>query len=272
MVFLRRQEKAQGKPCRGRRTRLFVLFCAAAVSFCLSGCRDAPLLYVNGEPVTEEELALLDQDTDEAVRMKVLQQWAKESGVIRTSFSLKEMLREMEAENRDRVKRKAEGGIVYGVTEYTPLQYYRILMGDFERALKDGMMEDFSEEELEAWYEAHRENFRQIGEIVAAVEVLSDGHVVSEGEISLSPATYRTLSEQNEELAAAMEGLWEGGEAAWTDDQGMEWRVRCLSREPDSYQPFEDVRGAVSEQCAEERLQEELEERILESEVKDLRK
>ena len=67
---------------------------------CMVGCQTKEsLLYVNGEAVLQEEMELLEQDTDQAIRMKVLQQWAKESGVIETAFSYKEMLQQMEEEN-----------------------------------------------------------------------------------------------------------------------------------------------------------------------------
>lgn len=276
MARLQGRKKAWNMPGQDKlagHVRLGLLFCACGVVACLSGCGGrAPLLYVNGEAVSDAELGFLDQDVGETVRMKVLQQWAKESGVIQASFSLEKMLRQMEEENRDRVKQKAEGGIIYGVTEYSPLQYYRIQMGEYERALKDRMMEGFSVEELESWYQAHRENYRQIGEVTADVVLLEGGRVIEEGEVVLNASNYRTLSEQNEELVAVMAELPEGGEADWTDDRNLEWRVYCVSREADSYQPFEDVMGAVSEQYADEKLREELEERVNGSEVEDFRK
>lgn len=264
--------------------RWFALLCVCGSAVCLSGCRadgspfaqdapapKAPLLYVNGEAVPEAEMEILEQDVERAVLMKVLQQWVKEDGVEQAPFSFDEMLRQMEEENRRRVQQKAAGGIIYGVTEYTPMQYYRIRMGEYERALKDRMMEAASEEELKAWYEAHPENFWEMGEVTALVTVYADGRIVHEAEVSLSPANYRTLSEQNEQLAAVMAGLPEGGESGWTDDAGMEWNVRCVSRGEGSLQPFAEVRGAVSEQYAEEKLRLELERRAAASKVEDLR-
>lgn len=277
-----------GMAAAGRGLALLLCVCGSAA--CLPGCmakephlaqgssaagnpsvQKAPLLYVNGEAVPEAEMEILEQDAERAVLMKALQQWAKEDGVAGTPFLFDDMLRQMEEENRRRVQQKAEGGIIYGVTEYSPLQYYRIRMGEYERALKDRMMDAASEAELEAWYEAHRENFREMGEVSALVTVYADGRVVYESEVSLSPANYRTLSEQNEQLAAVMADLPEGGASGWTDDDGMEWRVRCLSRGEESFQPFAQVRGAVSEQYAEEKLRLELEKRAADSKVEDLR-
>lgn len=245
---------------------------------CLSGCgakaspsqRD-PLLYVDGEPVSEAEMELLEQDAERAVLMKALQRWAEEDGVEGTPFSFDNMLEQMEEENRLRVQQKAAGEVIYGMTEYTPLQYYRIRMGEYERALKDRMMAEASEEELEAWYEAHLEDYWQMGEATAAVTVYAGGRVVNESEVTLSPSNYRTLSEQNEQLVAVMADLPEGGELSFIDDDGMEWLVRCVSRGEGSYQPYADVRGAVSEQYAEEKLRLELQERTEACEVEDLR-
>lgn len=239
---------------------------------CMVGCQaKESLLYVNGEAVSQEEMELLDQDIDQAIRMKVLQQWAKESGVIETAFSYKEMLQRMEEENRHRVEQKAAGGIVYGVLEYTPLQYYNVEMGKYERLLKDYMIREVSQEELEIWYQGHKENYWQIGEIQAVLTISYDGRVLSEQEISLNSYNYRSLSEQDEELVNHLVNLSEGEDSCWLDEYDREWILQCTSREEGTYQPFEEVMGAVSEQYASERLEKELSEKVAASEVEDLR-
>lgn len=262
----------------------FILLCMCGSVVCLAGCgakdppsaenaspQKAPLLYVDGEAVPEAEMELLEQDIERAVSMKVLQRWAAEEGIDETPFFYDDMLRQMEEENSLRVRKKAAGEVIYGVTEYTPLQYYNIRMGEYERALKDKIMAEASEEELEAWYEAHLENYRQMGEVTAVVTIYADGRVVDEAEVTLSSSNYRTLSEQNEQLAAVMADLQEGGESGFIDDDGMEWRVRCISRGGDSVEPFADVRGAVSEQYAEEKLRLAMKERAAACQIEDLR-
>lgn len=237
----------------------------------MTGCqRREALLYVNGEAVSEGEMALLQEDEDQAVRMKVLQQWAEEyEGV--EHFSYENMLRQMEEENQSRAERKAAGEVVYGMLEYTPLQYYNVQMGNYERLLKDEISRSVPEEELLDYYETHIEEYQQIGEIQAEMTIREGGQVVSEQEISLDAYNYRTLSEQNEELVAALVELPELGTYSWTDGYGMEWTLLCTNRTENTYEPFEDVRGAVLEQYANEQLKQGMEERISESAVEDFR-
>lgn len=234
------------------------------------GKREA-LLYVNGEAVSAEELSLLDEDVNEAVRMKVLQQWAREAGVTESAFSYEEFAAELSRVNEERVKTKEAGGVVYGMTEYTPLQYYSIQMGEYERALKDMIMREAAGEELLAWYEAHLEDYWEFGEITADVTAWSDSRVAYEDEIILGPYNLRTVSEENETLAAVLLELPVGERYGWTDEYGMEWEAFCKSREEGSYQPFDEVQGAVAEQYAADMLARELEDRTGASEILDLR-
>lgn len=229
------------------------------------------LLYVNGEAVAAEELSLLGDDVDEAVRMKVLQQWAREAGVTDTAFSYEEFLTELSRVNEERLKRKETGGVVYGMTEYTPLQFYSIQMGEYERALKDKIMQEASEEELLVWYEEHMEDYWEFGEIVADVTAWEDSRAVYEEEVILAPYNLRTLSEQDEMLADALLALEPGETDSWTDEYGIEWTATCKSREEGTYQPFAEVQGAVAEQYAGGMLVQELADRISVSEILDLR-
>lgn len=248
--------------------------CVLAVWILLAaGCgevREAPL-YVNGEAVSAEELSLLGDDANEAVRMKVLQQWAREEGVTEDAFSYEAFLAELSEVNEERAKTKEAGGVVYGVTEYTPFQYYSIRMGEYERALKDAIMQEATEKELLAWYEEHLEDYWEFGEITADVTAWSDSRVAYEEEIVLGPYNLRTISEQNETLAAVLLELPAGERYGWTDEYGMEWEAFCKSRGEGTYQPFDEVQGAVAEQYAAGMLTRELDERIYESEISDLR-
>lgn len=250
--------------------------CGIAVLFLwglliLSGCAGerAPL-YVDGEPVTGEELALLDGDAQPAVRMRLLWRLAAEPGEAEP-FSFEEMLRQLEEENRTRAQKAASGEAVYGPLEYTPLQYYSICMDGYERTVKDQWIAGASREELAAYYEAHLEDYRQVGEITADVQLWLGGRLFNQREVVLNADSYRTLSEENEALVWAMEELEPGDVQSWTDQQGLEWMVTCTGRTADSYEEFEDVRGAVSEQWASARLEEELAARAAACAVRDLR-
>lgn len=251
-------------------SRIGILFCCGML-LGMTGCqKKEALLYVNGEAVQEEEMALLEEDARRAVQMKVLQQWAEECEGVE-HFSYENMLRQMEEENQSRAEQKAAGEVIYGIPEYTPLQYYNDQMGNYERLLKEEISRSAPEEELLDYYEEHIEEYRQVGEIQAELSIREDGRVISEQEISLDAYNYRTLSEQNEELVAALVELPEGEVKSWLDEYGMEWTLLCTGREEDTYEPFADVRGAVLEQYATEQLKLGLEERIQESTVEDLR-
>lgn len=245
------------------------LLIAALLACAGCGAEQAPL-YIDSEPVSEEELALLDGDPERAMRMRMLQRLAAE--YVKTDpFSFEEMLRQLEEENQARAQRAASGEAVYGPLEYTPLQYYSIWMNGYERAVKDRWIAGASPEELTAYYEAHLEDYRQIGEITADVQIWLGGRLVSQQEVVLSADNYRTLSESNESLVWAMEELEPGGVQSWTDQQGLEWTVTCTERTADTYEEFENVRGAVSEQWASARLEKELAARAAACAVRDLR-
>lgn len=247
-----------------------------ALLLIVAGCRtEEPvlresLLYVNGWAVSEEEMALLGGDPDRAVRMKVLQQLAEEYGAAE-AFSYEDMLLQMEEENQIRAEQAEAGEVIYGLLEYTPLQYYNVLMDSYERSIKDQWIATVTDSELEDYYTVNLEDYRQIGEIGADATIRSGGKVVGHQEFSLNSNTYRTLSEQNETLVAVLENMEEGDECGWTDEYGLEWTLVCTSRSEDTYQAFDNVKGAVSEQWASAKLEEELSARIAESSVEDLR-
>ena len=233
------------------------------------GAERAPL-YVDGEPVSEEELALLDGDAALAIRMRLLQRLSAEYTKTE-AFSFEEMLRQLEEENRTRAQKAASGEAVYGPLEYTPVQYYSICMDGYERIIKDQWIAGASREELTAYYEAHLGDYRQVGEITADVQLWLGGRLANRREVVLSAANYRTLSEENETLVYALEEMEPGEVRGWTDEQGLEWTVTCTGRTADSYEKFEDVSGAVSEQWASARLEEELAARAAACAVRDLR-
>lgn len=231
------------------------------------GARQEPApLYVNGQPVGEEEFALLDHSKDQAVQMKILQQLAQECGVAEV-FSYGEMLKHMEEENESRAQRAQAGETVYGLLEYTPLQYYRTLMGGYERAIKDQWIAGAAQADLTAYYEAHLEDYREIGEITADATVYSGNVLVSQQEVTLNRTTYRLLSEQNDLLVSALEGMAPGDVSQWSDEYGMEWMLVCTGRSEDTYAAYEDVKGAVSEQWAGAKLAEEISARAARSTV-----
>lgn len=228
------------------------------------------VLSVNGDGISEEELDMLGQDEEQAVYMKVLQQWGQELGLMKV-LSYGDFLESLAQENEERAKKLENGEVVYGVTEYSPYQYYRVLRSEYERMIKDELIDKVASEELRTYYNDNLSDYEQIGEITAQLTVRSDGKIVEETDVILSAENYRIVSEQNEELAARLVNLPEGETAVWTDDNGIEWTLLCTGREENTFETYEDVAGAVAEQWASRELAEEMARRIEESTIQNLR-
>src|SRR5699024_4260071 len=123
--------------------------------------------------------ALLNDDADTAVRMKILQQTAEEYGVI-DAFSLEELKSDLEQENQRRAQQLQDGEVVYGIQEYTLVQYYNIVMGEYESSLEDTLAEAASEENLLEYYHSHLEDYEEIGETSADVKLYSGRELVNQ--------------------------------------------------------------------------------------------
>ena len=130
-----------------RRTCLAV-FAAVVMIFILAK------LTINGDPVSEEELAFHDGSLERTVRSREIWSWAAEGGMA-DEFSYDDLIQSLENENRERKKLQSEGGVLYGPVEYTPLQYYRRLTGERERMLRARILEETDSSELIRYYELY---------------------------------------------------------------------------------------------------------------------
>ena len=142
-----------------RRTYLAV-FAAVVMIFILAkqlNEEKAPLT-INGDPVSEEELAFHDGSLERTVRSREIWNWAAEGGMA-DEFSYDDLIQSLENENRERKRLQSEGGVLYGPVEYTPLQYYRRLTGERERMLRTRILEETDSSELIRYYETHQENY-----------------------------------------------------------------------------------------------------------------
>lgn len=246
-----------------------VCVCACGALLLLGGGKK-PLLYVDGRAVSAQEMSLLDDNVERAVWMKQLQEWAREEGVAET-FSYDALIEELEIENCRRTEQKESGGIVYGIVEYTPLQYYNLTMGIYERSLKEKFMEQADETKLREYYESHRKDYLQIGSIEAELTIWEEGKVWKVQEIQADQYTIRGISERDEMLAKYLLELGEGETARWEDQYGRTCQLYCVTKEGDIEIPYEQVAGAVLEQYAAEQFTNELEKRIESSKVEDYR-
>lgn len=247
-----------------------LLALAGALCIILSACSTGEFLYVDGIAVGKEEMALLDGSTENAVRAKQIQKWAGEKGLA-PAFSFGNLMEDMKKENRKRAEKEALGGTIYGVVEYTPLQYYYLTMGKYERLLKNELMKKVDEETLRAYYEAHREQYRQIGLTKARKTVREGNRVIEEGEVQVDRYQVRFLSEEDEQMVSHLLSLKEGGSCTWKDSYGREITLVSIMKTEDSYTPYEEVSGAVLEQYTNELFERTLAQKIAECSVRDER-
>lgn len=243
----------------------------AVILFMMTACGRKPmLLYVDGTAVEEEEMLLLKQDTDYAVRAKLVQKWVEEDGLAEP-FSYRELMKQLEQENMRRADEKAFGGTIYGMSEYSPAQYYYMTMGNYERLLKNELMKQADEETLLHYYQANKEAYRQIGRVEAVLTVREDGRVTVEKEIWVDQYNIRSASEKDEELISYLLSLSEGESHIWKDEYGRDCELVCKKKTEDHYAPYDEVSGAVLEQYAAWKLEQELNQRIAKSSVRDMR-
>ena len=184
-----------------RRTCLAV-FAAVVMIFILAkqlNEEKAPLT-INGDPVSEEELAFHDGSLERTVRSREIWNWAAEGGMA-DEFSYDDLIQSLENENRERKKLQSEGGVLYGPVEYTPLQYYRRLTGERERMLRTRILEETDSSELIRYYETHQENYMDVDTIEAKYTIRQEGRTIYEGNVILEAESMRGLSESDEELA-----------------------------------------------------------------------
>lgn len=249
---------------------LICLFALAGIIYFAKTQEEKPPLLVDGKPVTREELDFYNGDKERAVRGKVIWNWAEEEGIV-DEFSYDTFLKALKAENHKRKELDEKGEPVYGPVEFTPMQYYKRLIGECEQELKNRKMEEISEEELVSFYESHQENYRQVDSFAADYTVWQEGRITYQETLELNDSNVRAMTEADEELANKLLQLEEGGQTTWNSDSGETKQLICTKREPGGYLPYEEVSGAVLEQCTADEFEKELSKKIAESEVRDFR-
>lgn len=229
-----------------------------------------PPLIVDGKPVLREELEFYNGNKERAVRGKVIWNWAEQEGFV-NEFSYDAFLKALEEENKKRKESDEKGEPVYGPIEFTPMQYYKRLIGECEQALKVKKMKEVSEEELVDFYEKHQENYRQVDSFTAEYTVWQDGKITYQEIVELNDSNVRAMTEADEELANRLLQLEEGGQTTWSSGSGETKQLICTKRESGGVLSYEEVSGAVLEQYTADVFEKELNEKIAEAEVLDFR-
>lgn len=259
----------------GKRKRLRIVFLVCLV--CLIAAlglwkikEEKPPFIVDGEPVLWEELEFYDGNKERAIRGKVIWNWAEQEGFVK-KFSYDAFLKALEEENKKRKELDEKGEPVYGPIEFTPMQYYKRLIGECEQTLRVKKMKEISEEDLVAFYEKHQENYRQVDSFTAEYTVWQEGKITYQETVELNDSNVRAMTEADEELANRLLQLEEGGQTTWSNHSGETKRLICTKRESGGILSYEEVSGAVLEQYTANVFEKELNEKIAESEILDFR-
>jgi len=100
--------------------------------------------------------------TEELTRIKTLQGWAKEKGLIKDP-SYTAFKRGLLAENARRLKAVENKEVIYGPTQYKEYRYYYFRLEDLNQALLEAVSKEpdyaIPQADVEAFYNAHKESF-----------------------------------------------------------------------------------------------------------------
>lgn len=223
-------------------------------------------LVVDGKGITQEEIRFHNHDIDRAIRSRVIFNWAAKEGLA-DEFSYETFQKSLKTENKERKEIKKKGEPLYGPVEFTPMQYYKRQLGEYERSLKDHMMKRVEKKELYEFYKTHQENFKEVDTVCAEYIVRQDGREIYKESVILDKNNIRAKMEFDEEFVNRLLLLEEGGKVIWSTAQGEEKELYCTSREDGGYLSYEEVSGAVLEQYIANKFEVELQKRISESNV-----
>ena len=106
----------------------------------------------------------------------------------------------MKTENKERKEIKQKGEPLYGPVEFTPMQYYKRQLGEYERSLKDHMMKRVEKKELYEFYKTHQENFKEVDTVCAEYTVRQDGREIYKESVILDKNNIRAKMEFDEEF------------------------------------------------------------------------
>lgn len=103
---------------------------------------------------------LLNEAMEELIPYKLKQKLAKKKGLIK-SCDYSDFLIRLEEENEKRKKTKESGGVVYGVTQYSPAAYYKDSMAKLEIELEEMWAKklDPDDDELLEYYEEIKDDY-----------------------------------------------------------------------------------------------------------------
>ena len=245
---------------------------------------------------------LLKKALDEAVRIKIQQQLAKEKGLVK-DISYSAFLAELNKENQRRTEDLSKGRPVFGPKQYQENQYFDYVFSNQIIKLKEKLGEKelkTSEDNLKKYYEAHLDLFKK-GEIIKVAEVLlpadnkANPIIISDVQIRLSKGespeaivsdykkqgvpdlkygevTYdsKKISESEDlnELQSAILNLKAGQVSNVILQDNIFVVVKNIDRKGDGYKPFADVKELVTSLLLDDEYKKLIDSRVEKAKIK----
>lgn len=190
----------------------------------------------------------------EAVRFKTEQVLALEKGIV-ADISYDYFLESLQSENERRRKVTAEGGILYGLLQYTEKTYYDYLQSNLRIQLKSSLADaelKLDESTLAEEYEKMKDPvFHEGYEIVAEVAYHAEGDLRSEV-VSLNCMDQSSEDSERHWLYQNMAVLEPGETIRVSGKNGEDIAVCCKDKKDMGYQDFESAKIVIQKQYVEE--------------------
>lgn len=138
---------------------------------------------------------------------------------------------------------------------------YQDLLSQLRHALIVHERSQVSAEQARQFYANHAEWFRQQGTVRLKIIPWEGKRALAAKEITIDATTVRQNQEGSDEIIAAGLELEVGEMVTVTDREGNRTQVECLSKEPGTLVPFEEVMQAAAQQAAQQRVEEQIWER-----------
>ena len=129
-------------------------------------------------------------------------------------------------------------------------------------------MKRVEKKELYEFYKTHQENFKEVDTVCAEYTVRQDGREIYKESVILDKNNIRAKMELTRNLSTGF-CCWRKWrkKSSGSTAQGKKKELYCTNREDGGYLSYEEVSGAVLEQCIANKFEVELQKRISESNV-----
>ena len=240
----------------------------------------------------EQIMELAEQDI---LHKKVVAQLVEEAEIAKETDYLS-VMEQMETENQKRQEKEASGEIVYGLTSFTAGDYYTYVCTEWEAQLLENLKSKFdvADQELEEIYQKNIQEYTsQIRVEMLVAELRAEKGVdqitqaakdmKEETDLEVLKEDYPDINFYNIEMSSlnTQEGKSGGYTQRWLAASAMQpgevcepfsigsnyMAMRCLKREEQAPEPFEDIKGILKSNIQTQKAQQEIEEKVQKEEI-----